>query len=195
MCANSCASLWSVVVHIQCGFWPTRKWILQRSWWITGELFSRLVWSRIGAERDADLIVDSAGSPVVEGGSSATARDMARFGKMHLQGGVAGGRQVVHAECTDPATTRNQELIDMFADGCDADPANTEANHHDCWWVWNAALGRYAGYGLGGQNLLIDRTGNTVIVKLSSCPKRMDPLLTSFVDSVNNALFDHLGNG
>ena len=77
-------------------------WIAEE---VTGErfadLFSRLVWSQIGAERDADLIVDSAGFPVVEGGFSATARDMARFGLMHLQRGVADGRRVLPADWTD----------------------------------------------------------------------------------------------
>ena len=51
-------------------------------------------------------------------------------------------------------------------------------------------LGRYGGYGLGGQNVLIDRTSNTVVVKLSSWPKRMDPLLAAFADTANEALFD-----
>ena len=56
----------------------------------------------------------------------------------------------------------------------------------------DAALGRYGGYGLGGQSLLIDRTTNTVVVKLSSWPKRTDPLLASFADVANEALFEWL---
>ena len=168
-------------------------WIAEE---VTGErfadLFSRLLWSQIGVERDADLIVDSAGFPVVEGGFCATARDLARFGQMHLQRGIADGRRLVPAEWTDRVVTRDQELIDTFGVGYDADPANAEAYYHDCWWVWVAALGRYAGYGLGGQNLLIDRASNTVIVKLSSWPKRMDPLLAAFADTVNEALFERL---
>jgi len=166
-------------------------WIAEE---VTGErfadLFSRLIWSRIGAEYAADLIVDSAGFPVVEGGFCATARDLARFGLMHLQRGNASGAQVVTGEWIDRVTTRDQELIDTFAAGYSADPENQEAYYHDCWWVWNAGLGRYGGYGLGGQNLLIDRTSNTVVVKLSSWPKRTDPLLAAFADSANEALFD-----
>ena len=166
---------------------------------VTGERFadrfSRLIWSRIGAENSADLIIDSAGFPVVEGGFCATARDLARFGQMHLQRGVAAGEQVVPSEWIDRVTQRDQELIDTFAASYSADAASAEAYYHDCWWVWDAALGRYGGYGLGGQNLLIDRTTNTVVVKLSSWPKRMDPLLATFADAANEALFDSFRRG
>lgn len=167
-------------------------WIAEE---VTGERFaksfSRLLWSRIGAEQAADLIVDSAGFPVVEGGFCATARDLARLGLMHLQRGTVADVQVVPAEWIDRVTRRDQELIDTFAASTSADPQNPEAYYHDCWWVWDAALGRYGGYGLGGQNLLIDRTSNTVVVKLSSWPKRIDPLLASFGDTANEALFDY----
>lgn len=168
-------------------------WIAEE---VTGErfadLFSRLVWSRLGAECDADLIVDSAGFPVVEGGFCATPRDLARFGLMHLQRGMADGRQVLPVEWTDRVVTRDQELIDTFATGYAADPAKPESCYHDCWWVRDAALGRYGGYGLGGQNVLIDRAGNSVVVKLSSWPKRIDPLLAAFSDTANEALFEYL---
>ena len=168
-------------------------WIAEE---VTGErfaeLFSRLIWSRIGAEHAADLIVDAAGFPVVEGGFCATARDLARFGLMHLRRGNVAGEQVVPSGWVDRVTQRDQELIDTFAAGYSADPENPEAYYHDCWWVWDAALGRYGGYGLGGQSLLIDRTTNTVVVKLSSWPKRTDPLLASFADVANEALFEWL---
>lgn len=168
-------------------------WIAEE---VTGEhfsdLFSRLVWSRIGAEHAAYLIVDSAGFPVVEGGFCTTARDLARFGLMHLQRGNVAGEQLVPGDWIDRVTTRDQELIDTFAAGYSADSQNPEAYYHDCWWVWDAALGRYGGYGLGGQNLLIDRTSNTVVVKFSSWPKRTDPLLAAFADTANEALFDWL---
>jgi CubicO group peptidase (beta-lactamase class C family) len=169
-------------------------WIAEE---VTGErfadLFSRLLWSELGVEHDADLIVDSAGFPVVEGGFCVTARDLARFGQMHLQRGEVDGRQVVPSQWIERVLQRDQQLIDTFAVGYDADPDNPEAYYHDCWWVWNAGLGRYGGYGLGGQNLLIDRTSDTVVVKLSSWPKRVDPLLGAFADEMHAALFETLG--
>ena len=50
------------------------------------ELFSREVWSRIGAEQDADHARD-AGFAIVEGGICTTLRDLARFGLMCLEDG------------------------------------------------------------------------------------------------------------
>ncbi len=155
------------------------------------DVFSDRLWSRIGAERDADLIVDATGFPVVEGGLCVTARDLARFGQMHLQRGVADGEPLVPVAWIDRALQRDQALIDSFAAGYDANPANPEAHYHDCWWVLDAAHGRYGGYGIGGQNLLIDRSTETVLVKLSSWPKRIDPLLSALGDAAHTALLDH----
>lgn len=144
---------------------------------VTGErfadLFSRLIWQRLGVEQDGDLIVDAAGFPVVEGGFCTTARDLARFGVMHLQRGEVSGTQVVPGEWIDRVVTR--------------DPTYT-----DCWWVGDITLGCYSGYGLGGQQLLIDRSSQTVVVKLSSWPKRTDPLLAAFADEANMTILDWL---
>ena len=53
------------------------------------ELFSREVWSRIGAEQDAEIMLDRSGFPVVEGGICTTLRDLARFGLICLEDGAA----------------------------------------------------------------------------------------------------------
>ncbi len=63
-------------------------------------LISTLIWQPMGAEHDADLLHDGAGTAVHDGGLCATARDVARFGQMLLDGGTvpdgAGGtRRVV----------------------------------------------------------------------------------------------------
>ena len=50
------------------------------------ELFSQHIWSKFAAD-DADIIVDAAGFPVVEGGICTTLEDLARFGVMCLHGG------------------------------------------------------------------------------------------------------------
>ena len=55
-------------------------------------LISELIWAPMGAEHDALLLHDSLGTAVHDGGLCATARDMARFGQMLLDGGqVPGG--------------------------------------------------------------------------------------------------------
>lgn len=63
-------------------------WVLERA---AGqpfaELFSREVWSRLGAEHDAQITIDSAGCAITDGGICTTPRDLARFGQLYLDGG------------------------------------------------------------------------------------------------------------
>ena len=170
-------------------------WVVEE---VTGErfadVFSQRLWSRLGAEHDADLIIDAAGFPISGGGLCATARDLARFGVMHLQQGLVGGANVVPARWIDRVAHRDEALIQAFGRAGRGAPlrrgeGNPEAYFHDCWWVHHAELGRYGGYGVGGQTLMIDRSSNTVVVKLSSTPKRVDPLLNAFADDAHEALF------
>ncbi|MFI5293180.1 MAG: HAD-IA family hydrolase, partial [Candidatus Limnocylindrales bacterium] len=44
------------------------------------ELLSREVWRPMGAEFDADIVVDGRGNAMADGGMSATLRDLGRFG-------------------------------------------------------------------------------------------------------------------
>ncbi|MEI8239259.1 MAG: serine hydrolase [Actinomycetota bacterium] len=168
-------------------------WVIET---VTGEpfadLFSRRIWSRIGAEHDADLIVDAAGFPVVEGGFCATARDLARFGLMHLRGGCIADDRIVSQRWVDRVLQRDQRLVDDFLAGYDADPEHPDTYYHDGWWVFDANAGRYSGLGLGDQRLMIDRATDTVIVKLSSTPKRLDPLLGVHAQAGFERLLDRL---
>ena len=51
------------------------------------ELISTLIWQPLGAEFDAQILCDGLGTAVHDGGMCATARDLARFGQMLLDGG------------------------------------------------------------------------------------------------------------
>ena len=52
------------------------------------DAMSRLLWSRIGAEHDAEITVDRHGNALSDGGISVTLRDLARFGQLYLLGGA-----------------------------------------------------------------------------------------------------------
>lgn len=155
------------------------------------DLFSDAIWSRIGAERDAEIIVDAAGFAVVEGGICTTLRDLARFGLMHLDGGAIGGRQVVPAAWIERLLTRDEELIAAFDSDQLAGLPN--ACYHDGWWVWDGAAGIYCGYGINGQQLLIHRPSRTVIARLSTWPTRWDDRLSALADATTRALLERLG--
>jgi CubicO group peptidase (beta-lactamase class C family) len=154
------------------------------------DLFSRLVWSRIGAEQDAEIIVDDAGFAIVEGGICTTVRDLARFGLMHLEDGAARGEQVVPAGWIARLLAADEELIAVF----DSDLLAHQARpfYHDKWWVWDAEAGVYSGYGINGQQLLIHRATRTVIARFATWPERWDDRLSTYADVANMAVLEHL---
>jgi CubicO group peptidase (beta-lactamase class C family) len=154
------------------------------------DVFSERIWQRIGAERDADLIVDAKGFPTVEGGFCVTARDLVRLGQMHLQRGAVGGRQVITEAWADHVLGGDDTLRRHFDAARDGNP---HEYYHDCWWVFDASLGRYAGHGINGQHLVIDRSTETVIAQLSTWPERLDERLMGFGNTLLLALLAHLG--
>jgi CubicO group peptidase (beta-lactamase class C family) len=150
------------------------------------DLFADRVWSRIGAEHDAEVIVDDGGFPAAEGGICTTLRDLARFGLMHLEDG--GG--VVPAAWIERLLSPDDELIAAF----DSELLHglPRAFYHDCWWIWDAAAGIYSGYGINGQQLLVHRPSRTVIARFSTWPDKHDDRLFTLADAGNRAVLDHL---
>ncbi|HZX53934.1 MAG TPA: serine hydrolase [Ilumatobacteraceae bacterium] len=151
------------------------------------DLFSEHIWSHV-ATRDADIIVDSAGFPVVEGGICTTLEDLARFGLMCLHDGVAGGKQIVPADWMSRPTTRDQDLIDAFVLPPQAGRAGPNACYRDFWWVYDSVAGIYCGLGINGQLLMIHRPSKTVVAKFSTWPDRMDYALADLTDAAMLAL-------
>jgi CubicO group peptidase (beta-lactamase class C family) len=154
------------------------------------DLFSDRIWSRIGAERDAEIIVDAAGFPIVEGGICTTLRDLARFGLMHLQEGEIAGRRVLPAGWIRRLRTPPRELIDTFADPILA--GFPDACYHDCWWVSDPGAGIYSGYGINGQRLLVHHPSRTVIARFSTWPDRWDDRLFALGEAIDHALLERL---
>jgi CubicO group peptidase (beta-lactamase class C family) len=150
------------------------------------DLLAEALWSRIGAEHDAEVIVDDAGFPAAEGGICTTLRDLARFGLLHLEG----GGDVVPAAWIERLLTRDDELIAAF----DSTLLHglPSAFYHDGWWVWDAEAGIYSGYGINGQQLLIHRPSRTVIARFSTWAEKHDDRLFALADAANRALLDHL---
>src|SRR6266566_3640463 len=84
------------------------------------ELISELIWAPMGAEHDALLLHDGLGTAVHDGGLCATARDVARFGQMLLDGGLipdgAGGtRRVVPPQWLRRAWAVDADARSVFA--------------------------------------------------------------------------------
>ena len=64
------------------------------------DLVSTLLWQPMGAEANAEITCDSVGTGIHDGGISAVARDLARFGRLLLEDGEVDGREVVPAAWT-----------------------------------------------------------------------------------------------
>ncbi len=153
-------------------------WVLERAGGGRfAELFGREIWSRIGAERDAKIILDSKGFSVVEGGICTTLRDLGRFGLMCLAGGALARHQVVPASWLGRLRIRDLQLIDAYSGAPNYDPDTPNAFYHDCWWIDDAPRGVYSGLGINGQTLLVHHPSRTVIVKFSSHPEFEDARL------------------
>src|SRR5918998_70827 len=121
------------------------------------ELISRELWAPAGAERDARLTVDGAGTATIGGGYCATLRDYARLGMWVLEGPAdALGRG--DASAFEQITTPE---VRAGADG-----------YGNQWWRRDGAL---MARGIHGQLIAADPDSRTVVVLLSSWPDAVDP--------------------
>jgi CubicO group peptidase (beta-lactamase class C family) len=112
---------------------------------------------------------------VQDGGLSVTLLDLARFGLMHLERGVADGRQVVPAEWIDRLRRPLPELAEAYAGSLTVEGTTTaDTMYHDKWWVLDPGRGIRAGLGIHGQLLLVHEPSRTVVVKLSTLPRPDD---------------------
>ena len=130
----------------------------------------REIWSAIGTEDDAEIMVDASGFPLAEGGFCATLRDCARFGLMCLRDGAVEGRQILPADWLARLLVPDPELVDAYRSSTAADPATPGAMYHDTWWVRDPERGVFAASGMNGQLILVHRPSRSVIVSSPPIP-------------------------
>jgi len=144
-------------------------WIIERA---TGqryaEALSERLWSRLGADRDATITVDATGFGFANGGVSATARDLARVGRAVLDGGVAPGGRIVPREWTD-AVLAGGDREAMTYEGFTGSFPNGSYTRQ--WWCTGNERGNVSAIGIHGQNLWLDPSTDSVVVKLSTWPE------------------------
>jgi CubicO group peptidase (beta-lactamase class C family) len=126
------------------------------------------IWSRLGAENDAVITVDEAGSSRSTGGMSATARDFARFGEMIRRGGRWGDQQIVPASVI--AKIRTGGSKHDFANAVWDYDTRKGWSYKSQWWHTHNANGAFMGIGMYGQAIYIDPTAEVVIVRFNSGP-------------------------
>ena len=142
-------------------------WIVSR---VTGKHFadvmSERIWSKLGMEEDAHVIVDSIGTPLQGAGLNATLRDLARFGEMLRRGGEYNGQRIFAKEVIDDLQ-RGGDREKFKASGMTFRPGYS---YHNQWWILHNADGAFEASGVNGQMLHINPAAEMVVVKLSSHP-------------------------
>lgn len=125
------------------------------------------LWGPMGAERDARLTVDPAGTGGIGGGFCATLRDYARLGRLIADG----GRDLVPSAWLDrlgvgePAAFTNVTAPEILSGA---------EGYRNQWWRRD---GRPMARGIHGQLITVDREAGVVVTILSSWPEATDAAL------------------
>lgn len=120
------------------------------------EEFVRLYWNNIGPEHRAYFSIDhpESGNLKYYGGLNTSARDLAKIGKIYMNGGQFEGKQIIDREWLD-FVTDTTTFVGRWG--------------YSMGWYFDEYDGAerdiFYGAGFGGQYLIINRTTNTIIVR------------------------------
>lgn len=131
------------------------------------DYFEEKLWSRLGAEDDAYLLVDTKDEPLVFGGVNIRLRDMVRFGELYQNGGRNFlGEQLVSENWIKTSTTPDMPRLQPMVDNPESDSA---FGYKYQWWIpLYPDLGDYSAIGIYGQFIYINPTRKIVIAKTSA---------------------------
>lgn len=139
------------------------------------DLMSELLWSRIGAQSDATIGVDTAGTGFFDGGINACLTDMVRFGSLFLRDGTSlTGQQVVPAAWIADTLDGGPDSRQAFAASPDDTQMPGGMYRNQVWFPYpgnNVVLCQ----GMCGQMIYVNRAAELVAAKLSTQPDAGDP--------------------
>ncbi|MFV1977308.1 MAG: serine hydrolase, partial [Candidatus Scalindua sp.] len=147
-------------------------WVTNRA---TGKSFQdylyEKLWSKLGTDGDAYVLLDTQGTLFAGGGLNATSNDLARFAMMMLNNGRFNSQQVVPESVI--AKIAKGGSTKAFSNG----PSNKGVrgdghwSYRSQWWVRGTpGHEAFTALGVHGQFIYIDQTRNVAIVKQSSLP-------------------------
>ncbi|WP_313531442.1 serine hydrolase [Shinella sp.] len=136
------------------------------------DLLREKVFAPLGARGAVAITVDREGSCRASAGISLTPRDLARFGEMMRQGGVANGNRLVpEAWVADTIGGGSKDAWDRS----DFVTLFPKGRYRNKWY--QTGEGAYCGIGIHGQWLYVDPATEVVIVRMSAQP---DPVTDPF---------------
>lgn len=149
-------------------------WIIERaSGRRYADLFSDLLWTRLGAARPCYITVDRLGAPRCAGGMCMTAMDLARVGQLLVAGGRRGTRQIVPEAWIDDITTGGDPSAWMAGPFAPFFPGRS-MHYRAKWYVQRGSEPVLSGLGIHGQHLFVDRAQEIVVAKFSSQAMPLD---------------------
>ena len=164
-------------------------WIIRR---VSGkELAQQIaerIWSKLGAEQDAYILLDGKGTEWAGAGLNASLRDLGRFAEMLRQNGRYNSQQVVPAE-----------LIEEIQRGADREAfarfgrAGMDGySYHNQWWVAHNPDGVFEAMGVHGQLVHVNPGAELSLVRLGSHPIATNDYTYDMTRRVTTALADLL---
>jgi CubicO group peptidase (beta-lactamase class C family) len=146
------------------------------------DLISAYIWVPMGAQFDAEIGCDQVGTAIHDGGVSATARDLARFGQMLLQDGLVAGRRVVASSWLAESHQPGDDVREAFAASHDEAVLPGGWYRNQFWFVPGHSGVNLICLGIHGQMVHVNPATQTVTVKLSSWPDAQN--LAHLVDTL-----------
>ena len=159
------------------------------------ELASELLWSRLGADFDANIGVDSEGSGMFDGSVSAALCDLARFGVMIAQNGMSlRNHRVVPEAWIEDSFAGGPDSRQAFASSVNETLMPGGMYRNQFWFPWPNRQVLLC-LGIHGQMVFVDRETGLVAVKVSCWPTPQDPwklfsTLAAF-DAINAEMTSH----
>jgi CubicO group peptidase (beta-lactamase class C family) len=140
------------------------------------DVFSEKIWSKLGTEHDALIVVDSGGQGAGAVGFNATLRDMARFGVVMAQNGYYNGQQIVPRDWIDDIRYGNDDVRRAWkkGDSLELMEFGDSAFYHNQYRVLDSDKGIFIAQGAKGQMIYINISENLVGVFQSSTEAAMD---------------------
>jgi CubicO group peptidase (beta-lactamase class C family) len=164
-------------------------WLIAR---VTGKspdaVLQERIWSRLGAEGDAYMVLDASGTALAAGGLNTRLRDLARFGEMIRLGGKLNGQQIVPAAVVDDI--RRGASREAFVHG--GYTTLPGWSYHNQWWISHDNHGAFMARGIHGQAIYIDPKADMVIARYASSPKASNLLLDPISIPAYRAVADFL---
>ena len=147
-------------------------WVLERATHTDyAEFVSNELWSKLGAERDAYVLLDGFQAAYADPGLNMTLRDLGRFAQLVLEGGRYNGQQIVPGKWIE--NIRHGGDREAWKKGPEYSyfrklAGYENGSYRNYWYIADPRRGHITAIGLAGQLIVIDPSSETIVVKFSS---------------------------